>query len=83
MSYLSHEAIQQQYVEAMRFHGPDALGRLWIADRIAEAAREAAFAEATQGRRRVRPVVLSLGSLLVRLGERLEAAAVQQKREYA
>ncbi len=73
MSGMSQHAVQQQYTEAMRYSGPEATGRLWIADRLAEAARDAVLAEAESGTPRVRPVVLSLGSLLVRLGERLEA----------
>ena len=84
MSSMSYKEIQRQYTEAMRFNGTEATARLWVADRVAEAARDAIIAEATRGTRRVRPVILSLGSLLVRVGERLEAAAaVQQSREYA
>lgn len=84
MSSLSYKAIQQQYTEAMQFHGAEATARLWVADRVAEAARDALIMEATRDTRRVRPVILSLGGLLVRAGERLEAAAaVQRSREYA
>lgn len=83
MSSLSYKEVQQQYTEAMHFDGPEATARLWVADRIAEAAREAIFAEATRDTRRVRPVIRSLGGLLVRAGERLEASAlVRQNREY-
>lgn len=84
MSSMSYNEIQQQYTDAMRFNGAEATARLWVADRVAEAARDALLAEATRDTRRVRPVILSLGNLLVRVGERLEAAAaVQQSREYA
>jgi hypothetical protein len=84
MSVLSYKEIQQQYTDAMRFGGAEAAARLWVADRVAEAARDAIIVEARRDTPRVRPVILSLGSLLVRIGERLEAAAaVQQSREYA
>ncbi len=83
MSNLSYE-MMQHYSEAMRYSGPEATGRLWIADRLAEANREALIAEATSGAPRVRPVILSLGGLLVRLGTRLEAVgAVECRGEYA
>jgi len=84
MSGISHEAVQQYYTEAMRYSGPEATGRLWIADRLAEASRDAVLADAERGTPRIRPVILSLGSLLVRVGERLEAVgAVRQDCEYA
>jgi len=84
MSSLSYEMTRQHYSEAMRYSGLEATGRLWIADRLAEAARDAILDEAKRGTPRVRPVILSLGALLVRIGERLEAAAaVQRNREYA
>ena len=83
MSSLSYQTTQR-YGEAMQYSGPEATGRLWIADRLAEAAQDAILIEAARGTRRVRPVILSLGSLLVRVGERLEmAGAAQQNREYA
>lgn len=84
MSIPSYDMIHQHYVEAMRFSGPEAMGRLWVADRLAEATREALLAEAASGAPRVRPVILSLGGLLVRLGERLEAVGTAKHRcEYA
>lgn len=84
MSDLSYEAMQRHYTDAMQYYGPEATGRLWIADRLAEATRDATLAEAKRGMPRVRPVILSLGTLLVRAGERLEAAAcVQRPCEYA
>ena len=84
MSSLSYEGIQQHYSAAMRYSGPEATGRLWIADRLAEASREALLAEAESGAPRMRPVFLSLGGLLVRLGTRLEAVgAVECRGEYA
>ncbi len=84
MSGISHEAVQRHYTEAMRYSGPEATGRLWIADRLAEAARDAVLDEAERGTPRTRPVILSLGGLLVRLGERLEAVgAVRPDCEYA
>jgi hypothetical protein len=84
MSSLSYDVIQQHYREAMQYSGPEATGRLWIADRLAEAARESLIAEAASGAPRVRPVILSLGGLLVRVGTRLEAVgAVECRREYA
>ncbi len=82
MSSLSYDAIQQHYTEAMRYSGPEATGRLWIADRLADATRDALLAEATSGTPRVRPVILSLGGLLVRLGERLEAVGTVERCEY-
>ncbi len=84
MSNLSYPAVHEQYTAAMRYSGPEATGRLWIADRLAEAARDAVLAEAASGTPRVRPVLLSLGGLLVRLGERLEAVGtVRPNCEYA
>jgi hypothetical protein len=84
MSNLSYDMIHQHYAEAMQFSGPEATGRLWVADRLAEATREALLAEAASGAPRVRPVILSLGSLLVRLGERLETVGtVKECHEYA
>lgn len=83
MSNLPYEMIEQHYTEAMRYDGPEATGRLWIADRLAEAARETLIAEAIGGAPRVRPVILSLGSLLVRLGTRLEAVGTVESCEYA
>lgn len=84
MSNLSYEMVQQHYSEAMQYSGPEATGRLWIADRLADARREALIAEATSGTPRVRPVFLSLGGLLVRLGTRLEAVGtVECHGEYA
>lgn len=84
MSSLSYEMVHQHYAEAMRYSGPEATGRLWIADRLAEASREALIAEAVSGTPRVRPLILSLGSLLVRIGERLEAVGTAECRhEYA
>ncbi|MDQ2784441.1 MAG: hypothetical protein M3Y58_05510 [Chloroflexota bacterium] len=82
MSNLSYDAIQQHYTEAMRYSGPEATGRLWIADRLAEAARDTLLTEAASGTSRVRPVLLSLGGLLVRLGERLEAVGTVERCEY-
>ena len=83
MSNLSYE-MMQHYSEAMRYSGPEATGRLWIADRLAEAARESLIAEAARSAPRVRPVFLSLGGLLVRLGTRLETVgAVECRGEYA
>lgn len=82
MNGLSHE-VMRHYSEAMQYSGPEATGRLWIADRMAEAAHGALLVEAARGTRRVRPVILSLGSLLVRAGERLETAAARQDCEYA
>jgi len=84
MDSLSYSMVHQQYRDAMRYSGPEATGRLWIADRFAEATRDALIAEARAGAPRVRPVILSLGGLLVRLGERLEAVGtVRRGREYA
>ncbi|MHB8645827.1 MAG: hypothetical protein ACYDAR_08580 [Thermomicrobiales bacterium] len=84
MNSMSSHMVHEQYRDALRYSGPEATGRLWIADRLAEATREAILAEAASGTPRVRPVILSLGSLLVRVGERLEAAGtVRQRREYA
>ncbi len=83
MSSLSYQTTQH-YGDAMQYSGPEATGRLWIADRLAEAEQDAILIEAARGTRRVRPVILSLGSLLVRIGGRLEtAAAVQRDCEYA
>jgi hypothetical protein len=67
----------------MRYSGAEATGRLWIADRLAEASRDAMLIEAERGTPRVRPVILSFGALLVRVGERLEAAAAPRDCEYA
>ncbi len=83
MSNVSYDAIQQHYAEAMRYSGLEATGRLWIADRLADATRDALIAEAASGAPRVRPVFLSLGGLLVRLGERLEAVGTAERCEYA
>ncbi len=83
MSNVSYDAIQQHYTEAMRYNGLEATGRLWIADRLADATRDALIAEAANGAPRVRPVFLSLGGLLVRLGERLEAVGTAERCEYA
>ncbi len=83
MSNVSYDAIQQHYTEAMRYSGLEATGRLWIADRLADATRDALIAEAASGAPRVRPVFLSLGGLLVRLGERLEAVGTAERCEYA
>jgi hypothetical protein len=83
MSSLSYQATRQHYSDAMRYSGPEATGRLWIADRLAEAAQDAILIEARRGTPRVRPVILSLGSLLVRAGERLEAVAAPRDGEYA
>lgn len=74
MSKMSYTTVDAVYAEAMRYSGPEASARLYIADRLAEATYEATLTEAMQGTPRVRPVILSLGGLLVRLGERLEAA---------
>jgi len=82
MSNLSYDAIQQHYTEAMRYSGSEAIGRLWIADRLADATRDALLAEAASGTPRMRPVFLSLGGLLVRLGERLEAVGTVERCEY-
>jgi hypothetical protein len=82
MSSLSYQSAQH-YSDAMQYNGPEATGRLWIADRLSEAAQDAILAEAERGTPRVRPVVLSLGALLVRVGERLEAVAAPQDCEYA
>lgn len=73
MNSLSYSTVQQHYRDAMRYSGPEATGRLWIADRLADVARDALIAEADAGAPRVRPVILSLGGLLIRVGERLEA----------
>ncbi|MDQ6832410.1 MAG: hypothetical protein M3008_03330 [Chloroflexota bacterium] len=81
MSNLSYQTVQH-YTEAMGYSGPEATGRLWIADRLADAARDALIAEAASGASRVRPVFLSLGGLLVRLGERLEAVGMVERCEY-
>ncbi len=81
MSSLSYQTAQH-YTEAMGYSGPEATGRLWIADRLADAARDALIAEAASGASRVRPVFLSLGGLLVRLGERLEAVGMVERCEY-
>ncbi len=81
MSSLSYQTVQH-YTEAMRYDGPEATGRLWIADRLADAARDAILDEASHGTPRVRPVILSLGGLLVRLGERLEAVGTVERCEY-
>ncbi len=83
MSNLSYDAARHHYSEAMRYNGPEATGRLWIADRLTEAAQDAILDEARRGTPRVRPVILSLGGLLVRVGERLEAAAAPRNCEYA
>ena len=83
MSDLSYQATRQHYSEAMRFSGPEASGRLWIADRLAEVAQDAILVEARRGTPRMRPIIFSLGTLLVRAGERLEAAAAPRKCEYA
>lgn len=83
MSSLSYQTVQQHYAEAMRYNGPEATGRLWIADRLTEAARDAILDEAASATPRVRPVILSLGGLLVRLGERLEAVGTAEHCEYA
>ena len=72
------------YAQAMRFTGQEALARLVVADRIVDAERAAILAAANDGQPRTRPVLVSLGALLVRLGERLEApAAPRRQREYA
>lgn len=83
MSNVSYDAIQQHYTEAMQYSGLEATGRLWIADRLADATRDALIAEAASEAPRVRPVFLSLGGLLVRLGERLEAVGTAERCEYA
>jgi hypothetical protein len=82
MSSLSYQSAQY-YNDAMQFSGPEATGRLWIADRLVEANRDAILVEAERGMPRVRPVILSLGALLVRVGERLEAVAAPRGCEYA
>lgn len=72
------------YAQAMRYTGQEALARLAVADRIVDAERAAILATASNGQPRTRPVLVSLGTLLVRLGERLEATATpQHQREYA
>jgi hypothetical protein len=72
------------YAEAMRFTGPEALARLTLADRMVDAEREAVVAALVGDRPRTRPMLVSLGALLVRLGERLETAAAPQcRKEYA
>ena len=84
MSSMSYDAVQQQhYTEAMQYTGPEATGRLWVADRLAEAARDALLAEAASGTPHIHPMLLSLGRLLVRVGERLEAVGTVECREYA
>ena len=45
MSGMSYKEVQQHYTEAMQYGGPEATGRLWVADRLAEAARDAVLAE--------------------------------------
>jgi hypothetical protein len=82
MSSLSYQSAQH-YSDAMQYSGPEATGRLWIADRLVEANRDAILVEAERGMPRVRPVILSLGALLVRVGERLEAVAAPRGCEYA
>lgn len=72
---------QQHYVEAMRFAGPEAIARLAVADRIVDAEREALLAAARHKQPRTRPVLLSLGALLVRVGERLEASAAPRTQQ--
>ncbi len=83
----NRSTVHELYAEAMRYSGPEATARLSIADRIAEATQEAIIREARAATPRVRPIVVSLGGLLVRIGERLEATgAVKQagrRREYA
>jgi hypothetical protein len=72
------------YAEAMRFTGPEALARLTLADRMMDAEREAVIAALAANHPRTRPLLVSLGALLVRLGERLEAPAPpRHQREYA
>ncbi len=72
------------YAEAMRFTGMEAVARLTVADRMVNAEREAVVAALASDLPRTRPVLVSLGALLVRLGERLEAAAAPHcRKEYA
>jgi hypothetical protein len=74
----------EHYAEAMRFAGMEALARLSVADRIVDAEREAMVAAVHRDQPRTRPVLISVGALLVRLGERLEAAAAPRcQKEYA
>ncbi len=82
MSSLSYQTVQH-YTEAMGYSGLEATGRLWIADRLANATRDAILDEAARGTPQVRPVILSLGGLLIRLGERLEAVGTVEHCEYA
>ena len=81
---LSHQMVQRQYAEAMGYIGPEAVARFVVADRRARAIEEAMIVEARQGKRRARPLVRSVGGVLVRLGERLETAGrTARPREYA
>ena len=84
MNNLSHHTVRQQYAEAMRYSGLEAVARLAVADRLAASEVEAVLREARRDGPRVRPLVRSVGALLVRLGERLEAVETMQRgREYA
>ncbi len=73
-----------RYAEAMRHSGSAALAMLAIADRLADAERDAAAQMIVGTRPRTFPVLVGLGALLVRVGGRLEAAATPKPRcEYA
>lgn len=73
--------VQQQYAEAMRFSGIEAMARLSVADRLADAANEAIIAEARRATPRIRPLVVSIGGILIRTGERLEAVGEMRQRQ--
>lgn len=76
--------VHERYTDAMRYHGIEALARLSVADRLADAANEAIIAESRRATPRTRPLVVSVGSILIRTGQRLEAVGeMHQRRKYA
>lgn len=79
-----HETAHTRYAAAMRHSGLDALAMLAVADRLADAERDAAAQMVMAAHPRTLPVLVGLGAFLVRVGGRLEAAATPKQRcEYA
>lgn len=74
-----HAASATRYAEAIRHSGLEALAFLTVADRLADAERDAAVRVARSARPRTLPVVVGLGTFLVRVGGRLEAAATPKQ----
>lgn len=74
-----HAASAARYAEAMRHSGLEALAFLAVADRLADAERDAAAQVVRSARPRTLPVLVGLGAFLVRVGGRLEATATPKQ----